>query len=129
MTKTIISAVVSVICTAAICITAFLCVNNYKKETAAVSNDYMTEAQAAEYLGISENHLTIMRKNLKYLEGSYIVYSYVDDNDKDVSVCMYSKDELDKAVEKLYGEQLFFNDDGRLKVLIKLFNKQRTGSP
>ena len=52
MTKTIISAVVSVICTAAICITAFLCVNNYKKETAAVSNDYMTEAQAAEYLGI-----------------------------------------------------------------------------
>ena len=38
MTKTIISAVVSVICTAAICITAFLCVNNYKKETAAVSN-------------------------------------------------------------------------------------------
>ena len=36
---------------------------------------------------------------------------------------------LDKAVEKLYGEQLFFNDDARLKVLIKLFNKQRTGSP
>ena len=104
MTKTIISAVVSVICTAAICITAFLCVNNYKKETAAVSNDYMTEAQAAEYLGISENHLTIMRKNLKYLEGSYIVYSYVDDNDKEVSVCMYSKDELDKAVEKLMSK-------------------------
>lgn len=104
MTKTIISAVVSVICTAAICITAFLCVNNYKKETAAVSNDYMTEAQAAEYLGISENHLTIMRKNLKYLEGSYIVYSYVDDNDKDVSVCMYSKDELDKAVENLMSK-------------------------
>ena len=104
MTKTIISAVVSVICTAAICITAFLCVNNYKKETAAVSNDYMTEAQAAEYLGISENHLTIMRKNLKYLEGSYIVYSYVDDNDKDVSVFMYSKDELDKAVEKLMSK-------------------------
>ena len=104
MTKTIISAVVSVICTAAICITAFLCVNNYKKETAAVSNDYMTEAQAAEYLGISENHLTIMRKNLKYLEGSYIVYSYVDDNDKDVSVCMYSKDELDNAVEKLMSK-------------------------
>lgn len=104
MTKTIISAVVSVICTAAICITAFLCVNNYKKETAAVSNDYMTEAQAAEYLGISENHLTIMRKNLKYLEGSYIVYSYVDDNDKDVSVCMYSKDELDKAVEELMSK-------------------------
>ena len=104
MTKTIISAVVSVICTAAICITAFLCVNNYKKETAAVSNDYMTEAQAAEYLGISENHLTIMRKNLKYLEGSYIVYSYVDDNDKDVSACMYSKDELDKAVEKLMSK-------------------------
>ena len=64
----------------------------------------MTEAQAAEYLGISENHLTIMRKNLKYLEGSYIVYSYVDDNDKDVSVCMYSKDELDKAVEKLMSK-------------------------
>lgn len=104
MTKTIISAVVSVICTAAICITAFLCVNNYKKETDAVSNDYMTEAQAAEYLGISESHLTIMRKNLKYLEGSYIVYSYVDDNDKDVSVCMYSKDELDKAVEKLMSK-------------------------
>ena len=104
MTKTIISAVVSVICTAAICITAFLCVNNYKKETAAVSNDYMTEAQAAEYLGISENHLTIMRKNLKYLEGSYIVYSYVDDNDKEVSVCMYSKDELDNAVEKLMSK-------------------------
>lgn len=104
MTKTIISAVVSVICTAAICITAFLCVNNYKKETASVSNDYMTEAQAAEYLGISENHLTIMRKNLKYLEGSYIVYSYVDDNNQEVSLCMYSKDGLDKAVEKLMSK-------------------------
>lgn len=104
MTKTIISAVVSVICTAAICITAFLCVNNYKKDTATGSNDYMTESQAAEYLGISEDHLIIMRKNLKYLEGSYIVYSYVDDNDKDVSVCMYSKDGLDEAIEKLMSK-------------------------
>ena len=105
MKNSIIASVVAIICTAAICITAFLCVNNYKKDSAAVATgEYLTETEAADYLGISEKHLKIMRENLKYLEGSYIVYSYVDDNDKDVSVCMYSKDELDKAVEKLMSK-------------------------
>lgn len=106
MTKTIIHAIVSILCTAAICITAVVCVNNYKKDNASAvaSSDYITEAQAADYLGISESRLVILRQNLKYLEGSYIVYAYTNDKGEDVSVCMYSKTDLKKAVSEIMSD-------------------------
>ena len=115
MNKTIITSIVSVICTAAICITAFLCVGKALKpqpdaDAAAIAKSeseapaYMTEAQAAAYLGIEESRLTILRKNLKYLEGSYIVYTYANDSGEEESVCIYSKAQLDKAIVKLMSD-------------------------
>ena len=106
MKKTILPAIIAVICTAAICLTAFFCVNSVtkKSEVKATDSAYMTEAEAADYLGIDESRLVILRKNLKYLEGSYIVYTYVNESGEDVSVCMYSKAQLNKAMEKLMGD-------------------------
>lgn len=106
MKNSILPSIIAVICTIAICLTAFLCVGKFTKEDTAKSNvsDYMTEAEAADYLGIDEARLTILRKNLKYLEGSYIIYSFANESGEEVSVCMYSKSQLNKAVEKLMSD-------------------------
>ncbi|MBQ7595536.1 MAG: hypothetical protein IJU45_02595 [Clostridia bacterium] len=106
MKNQVLPAIIAVICTIAICLTAFFCVGKVTKEYSAKSgsSDYMTEAEAAEYLGIDEARLTILRKNLKYLEGTYMVYTFADDAGEEVSVCMYSKSQLNKVVEKLMGD-------------------------
>ena len=105
MKNSILASVVAIICTAAICVTAFLCVNNYKKDSAAVATgEYITESEAADYLGITEKHLKIMRENLKYLEGSYIVFTHTNDKGEDVTECVYSKTELKEAVSKLMSD-------------------------
>ncbi len=101
MKKTIIKCIVSVLCTVALCVTIFVCTNN--NDSANTYSDYMTEAQAAEYLGISESRLEIMRKNLKYLDGAYITYSYVEDG-KDVTVYMYSKEALNDTMAELMAD-------------------------
>ncbi len=107
MKNSILPSIIAVICTIAICLTAFFCVSKVTKDYSAKpgSSDYMTEAEAAEYLGIDEARLTILRQNLKYLEGSYIVYTYANDAGEETSVCIYSKDQLDKAVEKLMSDK------------------------
>lgn len=113
MKKTIISAIVSVVCTIAICVTVAVCVNSSKPEATATSpvaigstDDaaYLTEAQAAQYLGLTEARLVMLRKNLKYLEGSYMEYVVPGENGAEVSVVMYSKDGLDKAITKLMSD-------------------------
>ncbi len=104
MKNTIISCVVAVVCTVAICLTAIFCVNSYKTSTASAKNGFMTESEAAEYLGIDESRLVIIRKNLKYLEGSYMLYSFVNENGEEVSVCMYSKTQLDKVLSKMMDD-------------------------
>lgn len=110
--ETIITPVVAIACTAAICITGAVCVNKAIKgsstaaapETASASsaNDdaYLTEAEAAAYLGLDEGRLVIMRKQLKYLEGTYMSYSYVKDGN-DVEVVMYQKEKLDDVMADL----------------------------
>lgn len=108
----LIKPVVSIVCTAAICITGAVCVNKAIKNDAeanvsisAESNDaYLTEAEAAAYLGISENRLAIMRKDLKFLEGAYMSYGYVEDG-KNVQVVMYQKDKLDEVMEDLMKDK------------------------
>ncbi len=96
MNKVIIKSIVSIICAAAICVTIFLCSDN--KE--ANYPDYMSETQAAEYLGIDEARLVIMRKNLKYLEGAYVAYSY-EENGEMVTVYKYSKQALNDTMAEL----------------------------
>lgn len=115
-TDSILTPVVSIVCTAAICITGAVCVNKVIKNDAqsnvsisAESEDaYLTEAEAAKYLGLDEARLVILRKNLKKLEGSYMSYTYTE-NDKEVQVIMYQKDKLDKAMQDLMKDSNSIN--------------------
>ena len=100
MVKTIIKCAVAVLCTIAICVTIFVCTGK-SEETAP---DYMTEAQAAEYLGVSAERFEIMRKNLKYLEGAYVSYSY-EENGEVVTVYMYSKQALNDTMAELMDNE------------------------
>ena len=54
MKNTVIASIVAVLCTAAICVTYAVKSPANVKETSAVSADttYMTEAEAAEYIGV-----------------------------------------------------------------------------
>ncbi|MBQ8782966.1 MAG: hypothetical protein IJZ57_04260 [Clostridia bacterium] len=101
MVKTIIKCAVAILCTVAICVTIFVCTGN---NGADATPDYMTEAQAAEYLGISAERLEIMRKNLKYLEGAYVSYSYEVDGEVE-TVYMYSKQALNDTMAELMDEE------------------------
>lgn len=100
MVKTIIKCAVAVLCTVAICVTIFVCTGKSGETTP----DYMTEAQAAEYLGVSAERLEIMRKNLKYLEGAYVSYSY-EENGEVVTVYMYSKQALNDTMAELMDNE------------------------
>ncbi len=100
MTKTIIKCVVAILCTVAVCVTIFVCTG---KSDANLAPDYMTEEQAAEYIGISTERLEIMRKNLKYLEGAYVSFSYEIDGEMQ-TVYIYSKQALNDTMAKLMGE-------------------------
>lgn len=100
MIKTIIKCVVAILCTVAVCVTIFVCTG---KKDEATAPDFMTEAQVAEYLGISEERVEIMRKNLKYLEGAYVSYSYEIDGEMQ-TVYIYSKQALNDTMAKLMSE-------------------------
>lgn len=114
----IITPAVSLVCTAAICITGATCVskvvNKDKKDgnvsISAQSEDaYMTEAEAAAYLGIDEARMTIMRKNLKYLEGTYIDYSFKGEDGEITEVVMYQKAKLDSVMADLMKDKNTIN--------------------
>ncbi len=100
MVKTIIKCAVAILCTVAICVTIFVCTG----KSGDTTPDFMTEAQAAEYLGVSAERLEIMRKNLKYLEGAYVAYSY-EDNGEVVTVYMYSKQALNDTMAELMDSE------------------------
>ena len=118
MVKTIIKCVVAILCTIAICVTVFLCTGK-STETAP---DYMTEAQAAEYLGVSAERLEIMRKNLKYLEGAYVSYSY-EENGEVVTVYMYSKQALNDTMAELMDSEAKKNIN--FKYIEQILNDQK----
>ena len=104
MKNTIIASVVAVLCTIALCIT--LGAKLPKAETTAVADSkYVTEQEAAEYLGVTEDVMTMMRDKLKFFEGSYMSYTYVDDKGKEVSVLVYDKEALDDVMDKLMKDQ------------------------
>ena len=99
MVKTIIKCAVAVLCTVAICVTIFVCTGK-SGETAP---DYMTEAQAAEYLGVSAERFEIMRKNLKYLEGAYVSYSYEENGEREtVQISHEDMHKFDYVKEEIY---------------------------
>ncbi len=115
MKKTIIKSIVAILCTIAICVTiGVVFADNSKSEE--VYGDYMTEAQAAEYLGITEERLAIMRVNLDYMDGAFMVYSYVEDGE-DVISYMYSKQALNDVMAKLMA------DNGKRSINFKILEE------
>ncbi|MBQ7548944.1 MAG: hypothetical protein IJT03_04485 [Clostridia bacterium] len=103
MKNTIIASIVAVICTAALCLTFIFAGGKSSAETEAAASDskYITETEAADYLGISEEVVQMLRVNLRKLEGSYMSYTYTDEAGKEVTRIVYDKDKLDDAVAAL----------------------------
>ena len=108
MKNKIISCIVAVICTAAICITYAVCTPKADKADVRYG-DYITEAEAAEYLGVTEEIMQIMRERLKYLEGSYIKYTYVNDKGEDEVILVYNKDKLDAKFAEIASKSSTLN--------------------
>lgn len=111
MKNTIIASIVAVLCTAAICVTYAVKSPADKKEVSSVAADttYMTESEAAEYIGVTDDVMKMMRVNLKSFEGAYVSYYYTDAEGKEVNDIVYNKAALDKAVEKVMKDQGAFN--------------------
>lgn len=106
MKNTIIASIVAILCTAAIC-TTYAVKSPAKKADSAVSTDttYMTEAEAADYIGVTDEVMKMMRENLKSFEGAYVSYYYTNADGKEVNDIVYNKAALDKAVQKIMSEQ------------------------
>ena len=107
MKNTVIASIVAVLCTAAICVTYAVKSPANFKETSAVAADttYMTEAEAAEYIGVTDDVMKMMREKLKSFEGAYVSYYYTNAEGKEVNDIVYNKAALDKAVEKIMKDQ------------------------
>ena len=106
MKNTIIASIVAILCTAAIC-TTYAVKSPAKKADSAVSTDttYMTEAEAADYIGVTDEVMKMMREKLKSFEGAYVSYYYTNADGKEVNDIVYNKTALDKAVQKIMSEQ------------------------
>lgn len=106
MKNTIIASIVAILCTAAIC-TTYAVKSPAKKADSAFSSDttYMTEAEAADYIGVTDEVMKMMRENLKSFEGAYVSYYYTNADGKEVNDIVYNKAALDKAVQKIMSEQ------------------------
>ena len=107
MKNTVIASIVAVLFTAAICVTYAVKSPANVKETSAVDADTtdMTEAEAAEYIGVTDDVMKMMREKLKSFEGAYVSYYYTNAEGKEVNDIVYNKAALDKAVEKIMKDQ------------------------
>lgn len=122
MTKTIIKSAVAVVCTAALCVT-YASSNADKKvkhdtksgtaviETVDPDTAYISEAEAAKYIGITETALKTIREKIpQYLKGSYMTYTYFNDKNEEVTSVVYCKAALDGVIEKLMnGNDSYIN--------------------
>lgn len=105
MKNTIISCVVAILCVVALCITYAACTPK-ADDTSAVAAayaDYLSEEEAAEYIGVSAEIMQMMRVKLGYFKGAYMNYIYLEDG-KQVESVVYNKEALNEAVEKLSKE-------------------------
>lgn len=123
MKNTVIASIVAILCTVAICVTYATCTPSSKKKDASVVEEsgYITEEEAAEYIGVSTEIMQIMREKLNYLKGSYMEYTYVDDAGKEVTLYVYSKDALNDVMKTM------MNNAARSKIDFKyLQDKEKT---
>lgn len=104
MKNTIISCIVAILCVVALCVTYATCTPS--ADTASVSSgyaDYLTEEEAAKYIGVPTEIMVMMREKLGYFKGAYMNYMYIDDG-KQVQTIVYNRDALNEAVDKLSEE-------------------------
>lgn len=121
--NTIVSSAVALVCAAALCVTyatvgkkaaapaetttaAGQAVTASPEAVAAAANsdEYMTEAEAAAFIGVPENIMVMMREKLGYFKGAYMNYIYLDANNKEVSSIVYNKAALNTEVAKITKE-------------------------
>ena len=119
MKNTIISSVVAIVCVVALCVTyavvgkggknadnTAVAQNNTADIVAAAANDdYMTEAEAAAYIGVSTEIMQMMRENLGFFKGAYMNYMYLDAEGKEVNSVVYNKEALNDEVAKISKEK------------------------
>ncbi len=104
MKNTVIASIVVILCTVAVCVT-FAVKSPSQSENTVNDNTYMTEDEAAEYIGVTSEVMQLMRSKLKSFEGAYVSYYYTDADGKEVNDVVYNKDALDEAVEKIMKDQ------------------------
>lgn len=105
MKNTIISCVVAVLCVVALCVTYASCTPK-AEDVSTVSGayaDYLSEEEAAEYIGVSTELMQMMRTKLGYFKGAYMNYMYIEDG-KQVESIVYNREALNEAVDKLNKE-------------------------
>lgn len=108
MKNTLISCIVAILCTIAICVT-YAVSTPKKAETVKTDSGYVSESEAAQYIGVTEEIMKLMREKLKYFEGAYMTYIYTDDKGEEVTVVVYNKTALDKAVAKIMSDKSMLN--------------------
>lgn len=109
MKNTIIASIVAIICTAAICITCVCCFNSNKAEATKVYPKYMTEEEAAEYIGVDKELMTLLREDLSYFNGAYMKTAYKNADGEEVEFLVYSKDAIDEILSKNMKDSLHNN--------------------
>ncbi|MBP3446832.1 MAG: hypothetical protein IJN78_08925 [Clostridia bacterium] len=107
MKNTIISCIVAILCVVALCVTYASCTPDTKADTAVA--DYLTEAEAADYIGVTDEVMVMMREKLGLFKGAYMAYMYLDANGKEVTDIVYKKDALNEAVDKIMDEHGAYN--------------------
>lgn len=107
MKNKIILSIVAIICTLALCIT-YACSNSLRKNTDTKAA-YISEQEAAEYIGIDSGLMKIMRENLKYFEGAYMSYSFVNSKNETETVIVYNRAALDKVMTELMKDKNLVN--------------------
>lgn len=107
MKNTIISCIVAILCVVAVCVTYAACTPDTQAEVTVT--DYLTEAEAADYIGVTDEVMVMMRSKLGLFKGAYMTYIYLDASGKEVTDIVYNKDALNEAVEKIMSEHGAYN--------------------
>lgn len=109
MKNTVIASIVAIICTAAVCVTLFIKLpavsDKSGANTPSADKAYMTETEAADYIGVNEDVMKMMREKLKSFEGAYVSYYYTDAEGKEVNSIVYNREALDKIMNSIAADK------------------------
>ncbi|MBQ8574776.1 MAG: hypothetical protein IJ447_01860 [Clostridia bacterium] len=106
MKNTVISCIVAILCVVALCVTYAVCTPSTQPAEFA---DYLTEEEAADYIGVSDEVMVMIREKLGLFKGAFMTYTYTDASGKEVTDIVYNKAALDEAVEKMMSEHSGLN--------------------